>query len=141
MFKKILAVAFCVSCLGTTSASAADEYKKCLDENYMSDYGMTTCNNQEYDRKFQVAKKIIKQLAGSPYYQGWVSGNIGPEKQADDLISQWERYINYFCNFYGYVFTQGEGTIYQLQMAQCRVNEVNYLIDRLNFIKKVYDQN
>ncbi len=136
MFKRILAVTLCTCCLSIASASAADEYKKCMDENYMSDYGMTTCNNEEYDRKYATAKGIVNQLATSPYYQNWTSGNVGPEKQAQILLSQWEQYVDYFCNFYGYVFTQGEGTIYQLQMSQCRVNEVNYLLDRLNFIKK-----
>lgn len=141
MFKRILATALCVSCLGAASASAADEYKKCLDANYMDDRAMTQCNEDEYNRKFQMAKTLIKQLAGTPYYQNWTTSDEGPEKRADNFISQWQEYVHYFCNFYGYVFTQGEGSVYSLQMAQCKVNEVNYLVKQLNSVNKVYNQN
>lgn len=141
MFKRILATALCVSCLGAASASAADEYKKCLDANYMDDRAMTQCNEDEYNRELLVIGNVIGNIAKTPYYANWIAGQSGPKQQATDMLSQWKIYVADFCDFYAYVFTQGEGTIYPLQYSQCQVDEAKRFLERIRFVNKIYEQN
>lgn len=142
MLKKFVITTVLSSVIAISIANAApDPYKACLDANYMDDRAMNTCNEEEYSRKIELINNTANRLLVSSYYNDWGYDNLTPLQRFSDMIKQWNAYSDEYCNLYAFSISQGSGTIYPLQMSQCKVDLANKLLSDVNDLVKIYKQN
>lgn len=141
MFKKFVFATVISSVMAISIASAApDPYKACLDENYMDDRAMNTCNEEEYSRKIDLINNIANGLLSNQYYADWGYDNLSAVKRFSDMMKQWDAYSDEYCDLYSFSISQGGGTIYPLQISQCKVDMANKLLSDVNELVKIYKQ-
>lgn len=114
----------------------ADVYKDCLDKNYMSDKAMATCTLQEADRVMKTIKQKYNALAANSYFKQWNAGN----REFANLVTNWTQYRDRYCDLYGYTFTQGMGTISDLQSANCILNMNKSFLQDVEELNKIYQE-
>lgn len=141
MLKNLAAAACFTALLASTSPAKADAFSDCMKKAYMSDQEMTICNEDEVSRKLDTIDAIYKQILSKPYYKNWGYDNIPPLKNFEMMLSNWQNYSNTYCNLYGYSFTPGLGTIYRLQIAQCKLDLTSRLLEDIKAISKIYKDN
>ena len=63
------------------------------------------------------------------------------KKEFKDLLNNWETLRNQYCDLFGYTFTQGTGSISDLQTSKCNVDMNKRFLDDLESIVNVYREN
>lgn len=115
----------------------ADLYQECLDKNYMNDKEMAKCNDDEATRIMGEIRKKMNSIAATSYFNNWDPS----KKEFKDLLNNWETLRNQYCDLFGYTFTQGTGSISDLQTSKCNVDMNKRFLDDLESIVNVYREN
>ena len=137
MMKKTLGcLAISFAALLATQAKA-DLYQECLDKNYMNDKEMAKCNDDEATRIMGEIRKKMNSIAATSYFNNWDPS----KKEFKDLLNNWETLRNQYCDLFGYTFTQGTGSISDLQTSKCNVDMNKRFLDDLESIVNVYREN
>lgn len=140
MYKKFLAAILCISFLEISLASASEEYQKCISQNDISDLELKQCTFTEINRVEKIIKDTLQKLASSPYYASWKVNEQDPQNEVKLMFAYWQAYVPALCSFSSYVDTQGEGTLYSLNSADCVLDEANRFLNKINFINKTYEK-
>lgn len=115
----------------------ADLYQECLDKNYMSDTEMAGCNKAEADRIMAQIRKRVNTIAATSYFNSWNQSR----KDFSNLLADWSKFRDNYCDLYGYTYTQGMGTISKLQTTKCMIDMNKRFLDDVEMIVKIYQQN
>lgn len=136
MKKTLGCLAISFAALLATQAKA-DLYQECLDKNYMNDKEMAKCNDDEATRIMGEIRKKMNSIAATSYFNNWDPS----KKEFKDLLNNWETLRNQYCDLFGYTFTQGTGSISDLQTSKCNVDMNKRFLDDLESIVNVYREN
>lgn len=106
---------------GTANARAqlvAQNYDECIN-NANGDLALKDCVLNETSRIMAIVEGKYEQLANSEYFKGWNAGAGMFNGNFKQLLDEWNSYRDDYCSLYSYSTFQGEGTLGQLNAAEC----------------------
>lgn len=115
-------------------SQAGNVYQECMDENYMTDAGLTKCANEEANRIMADAQKRVNTMAGHRYFKPWVD----EKHNFKDFLNSWTAYRDYYCHLYGFAFTQNKDTYGALQEARCKITMNQQFRKDIESVVKTY---
>ncbi len=103
--------------VGVTSVRA-QSYDECIN-NASGDLALKECVLNEAERIMTIIDGKYERLASSDYFKKWNAGSGMFNGNFKKLLDEWKAYRNDYCSLYSYSLTQGDGTLGQLNAAEC----------------------
>lgn len=119
--KKLGLLAAAALLMGTANVQAQSmnrSYDDCIN-NANGDLAMKDCVLNETSRIMTILEGKYEQLANSEYFKGWNAGAGMFNGNFKKLLEEWKNYRDDYCSLYSYSTLQGEGTLGQLNAAEC----------------------
>ena len=69
----------------------------------------------------------------------WNDQTLSSSQNFQTLLKQWIDYRNKYCSLYSYTFSQGIGTITDVQKSQCMLDLTNRFASNVEAIVKIYN--
>lgn len=122
----------------TGSVVQAGEYENCMAQ-APGDSDITKCNNAETARVMRSLQSRYNSLASNKYFTQWNDKTLASSQNFQMLLRQWVDYRDKYCSLYGYTFSQGQGTITEVQKSQCMLDLTNRFAKDVEAIIRIYN--
>lgn len=96
----------------------AQSYDECIN-NANGDIALKECVLNETARIMTIVEGKYEQMANSEYFKSWNGGAGMFNGNFKQLLDTWKSYRDDYCSLYSYSNMQGEGTLGQLNAAEC----------------------
>ncbi len=117
---------------------AATAYEKCM-SGAPGDFDIINCNNAEVSRVMRKIQTRYSSLTTNKYFTRWNDQTLSSSQNFQLLLQRWTEYRDKYCALYGYTFSQGIGTITNVQASQCRLDLTNRFAQDVEAIINIYN--
>lgn len=138
MRNALITTLFLASMSVSASALAATTYDVCM-ANAQGDFDIAKCNNEEAAREMRKIQSRVSSLMTNKYFTQWNDQTLSSSQNFQSLLKQWVDYRNKYCSLYSYTFSQGIGTITDVQKSQCMLDLTNRFSQNIEAIVKIYN--
>lgn len=119
-------------------ALASSDYDSCMN-NAQGDFDIAKCNNDEVSREMRKIQSRLSSIMTNKYFTQWNDQTLSSSQNFQTLLKQWIDYRNKYCSLYSYTFSQGIGTITDVQKSQCMLDLTNRFASNVEAIVKIYN--
>ena len=119
-------------------ALASSDYDSCMN-NAQGDFDIAKCNNDEVSREMRKIQSRLSSIMTNKYFTQWNDQTLSSSQNFQTLLKQWIDYRNKYCSLYSYTFSQGIGTITDVQKSQCMLDLTNLFASNVEAIVKIYN--
>lgn len=134
---KIFGIISFIGILWSFSATAGEEYTRCLDLNYKTDEGLVKCANLETERLMTKLDERYNIIAHHKFFRFWKNH----DHSFEDLKQAWLKYRDDFCHLEGFSLTHAGDASGFVAEARCKLKETQRFRDELEILVKNYQKN
>lgn len=136
--KKVAGITFAAVLALSAAEARADQYQDCLAQ-APGDLGITRCNNEETARVMRKLQSRYNSVSSNKYFSNWNDKTLSAAQNFQQLLRQWTDYRDKYCSLYGYTFSQGVGTLTDVQKSQCSLDLTNRFAQDIEAIINIYN--